>query len=64
MVKNLEFWRPHLEGTSHLGTPKFGQILSFFYIYLPQKFHVSSLKRKKVWILEGLVWGNPPFLLG
>ena len=48
MVKNLEFWRPHLEGTSHLGTPKFGQILSFFYIYLPQKFHVSSLKRKKV----------------
>ena len=32
------------EGIFHFGTPKFGQFLSFLYIYLPEKFHVSSLK--------------------
>ena len=43
-------------GTSHFGTPKFSQILSFFYIYLPWKFHVSSLQSLN---FGGLVWGSP-----
>ena len=34
-LKTFEFWRPRLGETFHFRTPKFGQILSFFYTLLP-----------------------------
>ena len=44
VIEKFEFFWPRLRKTLHFGAPKFCQILSFFYIYLLQKFHVSSFK--------------------
>ena len=44
VVKKCEFWLHRLRGIHDFGTPKFCQILSFLYIYLPKKFHVTSVK--------------------
>ena len=41
-----KFWilAASFEGIFRFGTPKFGQFLSFLYIYLSEEFLVSSLK--------------------
>ena len=48
VVKKFELCRLRLRETPHFSISKFCQILSFLYIYLPEKFHVSSLKGEKV----------------
>ena len=42
MVKKFWILAASFGGTSHFGTPKFGQILFFVFSFV--KFHVSSLK--------------------
>ena len=46
VVKKFELWRPRFGETPILVIPNFDQILSFFYTYLSQTLHGSSLKVK------------------
>ena len=51
-LKSFEFWRPRLGGTSHFGTPKFGQILFFIFSFV----EISCVQLKR---LKSLNFGGP-----
>ena len=61
VVRKFDFWRPHLRGTPHFGTPScFRFYVSFKFTYL-KNFMCPALKVKKLEFWRSPFVGNPNF---